>query len=87
VRGRYDKHVLVPFGERWPLIETFSGVYRGVFGALNLPMLVSTTPGPGRARCRCRRALGPLATGICYESVFPAISAGDGGRRRRACWW
>ncbi len=73
VLARYDKHVLVPFGERWPLIETFSGVYRGVFAALNLPMLVSTTPGPGPVPLPS--ALGPLATGICYESVFPEISA------------
>jgi apolipoprotein N-acyltransferase len=81
VLARYDKHVLVPFGERWPLIETLSGVYRGVFAALNLPLLVSTTPGPGPVTLPS--ALGPLATTICYESVFPSISASmvaDGAR-------
>ena len=79
--GRYDKHVLVPFGERWPLIETLEGVYRGVFAALNLPMLVSTSPGPGPVPLASR--LGPLATAICYESVIPAVSArmvADGAR-------
>ena len=81
LRGRYDKHVLVPFGERWPLIDTLGGAYRAVFGALNLPMMTSTTPGPGPVPLASR--LGPLATGICYESVFPAVSAAmvaDGAR-------
>ena len=73
VGDRYDKHVLVPFGERWPLIETLGGLYRAVFNALNLPMLVSTSPGPGPLPLASR--LGPLATGICYESVFPSVSA------------
>ena len=73
VGDRYDKHVLVPFGERWPLIETLEGVYRTVFNALNLPMLESTSPGPGPLPLASR--LGLLATGICYESVFPAVSA------------
>jgi apolipoprotein N-acyltransferase len=73
IRGRYDKHVLVPFGERWPLIDTFEGLYRGVFGALNLPLLTSTTPGPGPVPLAA--TLGALGTGICYESVFPDVSA------------
>jgi apolipoprotein N-acyltransferase len=71
--GRYDKHVLVPFGERWPLIESLDGLYRAVFGALNLPMMISTSPGRGPVPLGSR--LGPLATAICYESVFPAVSA------------
>lgn len=73
ILARYDKHVLVPFGERWPLIETLEGVYRGVFAALNLPMLISTSPGPGPVPLASR--LGPLATTICYESVIPSVSA------------
>ncbi len=71
--GRYDKHVLVPFGERWPLIDSLDGLYRAVFATLNLPMMVSTSPGPGPVPLESR--LGPLATAICYESVFPAVSA------------
>ncbi len=81
VLDRYDKHVLVPFGERWPLIERLEGFYRGVFSALNLPLLVSTSPGPGPVPLETR--LGKLATGICYESVFPEVSAtmvADGAR-------
>lgn len=81
ILARYDKHVLVPFGERWPLIETLPGLYRSVFAALNLPMLVSTSPGPGPETLPSR--LGPLGAGICYESVFPQVSAdmvADGAR-------
>ena len=71
--GRYDKHVLVPFGERWPLIDELSGLYRTVFGLLGLPLLASTVPGPGPAVLPS--VVAPLGVGICYESVFPGISA------------
>ena len=71
--GRYDKHVLVPFGERWPLLEAAPGLYRTVFGLLGLPMLVNTVPGDGPAPLGT--PLGPLGVGICYESVFPTVSA------------
>ena len=71
--GRYDKHVLVPFGERWPLIEVAEGVYRWVFGLLGLPLLANTVPGAGPAALPS--AVGPLGVGICYESVFPTIAA------------
>jgi apolipoprotein N-acyltransferase len=71
--GRYDKHVLVPFGERWPLIETAPGLYRAVFGLLGLPLLASTVPGPGPAALTS--AVGALGVGICYESVFPTVTA------------
>ena len=71
--GRYDKHVLVPFGERWPLIDTLPGVYRTVFGLLGLPLLANTVPGPGPAALPS--AVAPLGVGVCYESVFPTISA------------
>jgi apolipoprotein N-acyltransferase len=71
--GRYDKHVLVPFGERWPLIEVAEGVYRWVFGLLGLPLLANTVPGAGPAALPS--AVGHLGVGICYESVFPTIAA------------
>lgn len=70
---RYDKHVLVPFGERWPLVEVVPGLYRAVFGLLGLPLLASTVPGAGPEALAT--AVAPLGVGICYESVFPAISA------------
>lgn len=81
VIGRYDKHVLVPFGERWPLLETAAPIYRGVFSALNLPMLVNTTAGPGPVPVTT--PLGAVAVTVCYESVFPQVTAGmvaAGGR-------
>jgi len=71
--GRYDKHVLVPFGERWPLIETAEGVYRQVFALLGLPLLANTVPGTGPAALDS--GAGRLGVGICYESVFPTITA------------
>ena len=71
--GRYDKHVLVPFGERWPLIEVAEGAYRWVFGLLGLPLLANTVPGAGPAPLAS--GAGVLGVGICYESVFPKITA------------
>jgi apolipoprotein N-acyltransferase len=71
--GRYDKHVLVPFGERWPLLESAPGLYRAVFGLLGMPLLANTVPGEGPATLPT--AVGPAGVGICYESVFPTVSA------------
>lgn len=68
---RYDKSYLVPFGERWPLLETAAPLYRAVFGLLNLPMLINTSAGPGPIPLRT--ADGMVATYICYESVFPQV--------------
>ncbi len=72
VTSRYDKIKPVPFGESFPLIHTFPGIYRAVFAALGLPMLHSIEAG--------RRAV-PLTLGgtlygtyICYDSDFPWIS-------------
>lgn len=70
--GRYDKHVLVPFGERWPLLEAAAPLYRAIFNVLGLPMLTNTVPGPGPAALPT--GVGPIAAYVCYESVFPRIS-------------
>lgn len=69
--GRYDKHVLVPFGERWPLLSAAEPLYRQVFRLFGLPLLQNTVPGPGPAPLQT--AGGPVAAYVCYESVFPAI--------------
>jgi len=71
VLDRYDKAYLVPFGERWPLLETARPLYRAIFGLLHLPMLVNTAAGPGPVPLRTPH--GPVATYICYESVFPQV--------------
>ena len=69
--ARYDKHVLVPFGERWPLLGIAAPVYRGIFSLFGLPLLSNTVPGPGPAAVPVL----DLRAGayICYESVFPRI--------------
>lgn len=68
---RYDKQVLVPFGERWPLLEVATPVYRAIFGLLGLPLLQNTMP--GSASHALDTAVGPVAAYVCYESVFPRI--------------
>ncbi len=69
--GRYDKHYLVPFGERWPLYEQLNGLYRAVFNAFGLPMLASTAAG---AEVRPMwTEVGPIGAFVCYESVFPQV--------------
>jgi apolipoprotein N-acyltransferase len=68
---RYDKHYLVPFGERWPFIEAVPWLYRAVFTALGLPMLAGTTAGATPAPLTT--ALAPVGAYICYESVFPQV--------------
>ncbi len=81
ILGRYDKAYLVPFGERWPLLQTAAPLYRAVFGLLHLPMLAGTTPGAGPTPLETPE--GPVATYICYESVFPQVArrmVADGAR-------
>lgn len=71
--GRYDKFYLVPFGERWPLIEVAEPVYRAVFGLFGMPLLQSTTA--GGALVPVATPDGAVAVYICYESVFPQVAA------------
>lgn len=73
--GVYSKHVLVPFGERWPFLDELSGLYRTVFSLLGLPLMLNTVPGDGPSSIAT--PAGALGIAICYESVFPAISAGS----------
>lgn len=69
--GRYDKHVLVPFGERWPLLESAEPLYHVAFGLFGLPLLENTVPGP-RPDILATPG-GPVAAYVCYESVFSRI--------------
>lgn len=71
LQDRYDKHVLVPFGERWPLLRTAEPVYRAIFGLFGLPLLENTVPGAGPRALQSED--GPVAAYVCYESVFPAL--------------
>ncbi|HET8985323.1 MAG TPA: apolipoprotein N-acyltransferase, partial [Trueperaceae bacterium] len=68
---RYDKHYLVPFGERWPFIEAVPWLYRAVFTALGLPMLSGTTA--GATPTPLTTSLAEVGAYICYESVFPQV--------------
>jgi apolipoprotein N-acyltransferase len=81
LHGRYDKYYLVPFGERWPLIDQLEGAYRAVFGMFGLPLLASTSAGEGPVPLAT--PLGDVAAFICYESVFPQVQrrmVAEGGR-------
>lgn len=69
--GRYDKRYLVPFGERWPFIESVPWLYRAVFNALGLPMLSGTSA--GAEPTPLASSLAPIGAYICYESVFPQV--------------
>ena len=71
VLDRYDKHYLVPFGERWPLQGSLPWLYERVFGLFGLPPLASTAPGAPPAPLET--PLGPVAAYVCYESVFPQV--------------
>lgn len=71
VASRYDKHVLVPFGERWPFLRSAEPLYHAVFGLFGLPLLENTVPGPRPEILTT--AEGPVAAYVCYESVFPRI--------------
>lgn len=67
----YDKHYLVPFGERWPFLESLPGLYRAIFSALGLPMLAGTAAGDAPAPLTTN--VGQVGAFICYESVFPQV--------------
>jgi apolipoprotein N-acyltransferase len=71
--ARYDKFYLVPFGERWPLIEVAEPLYRAVFSLFGMPLLQSTAA--GGALVPVSTPHGEAAVYICYESVFPQVAA------------
>ncbi|PWG73865.1 apolipoprotein N-acyltransferase, partial [Enterococcus hirae] len=54
-----------------PLIESAAPLYRAVFNALGLPMLLGTFPGDDLAPLATPD--GPVAAYLCYESVFPQV--------------
>lgn len=68
---RYDKHYLVPFGERFPLADAAAPLYRAVFGLFGLAPLTSTSQGTELAPLDS--PIGRIAAYICYESVFPQV--------------
>jgi apolipoprotein N-acyltransferase len=71
VVSEYDKVQLVPFStEYFPFIQRLRGW--GLSTLLNRVPLGSLTPGAGFEPLRGQ--IGTLATPICFESIFPAIS-------------
>jgi apolipoprotein N-acyltransferase len=70
---RQDKRVLVPFGEALPFERALGFLYTPVLTRLGLPGYTSLTAG----RRTTVMPLGTVRVGvsICYESVFPALSA------------
>ncbi len=69
--GRYDKTMLVPFGERWPLMDQLEPAYRWLFGLLQVGLLQNTTAGAQAVSLGQDPGLGVY---ICYESVFPQVT-------------
>ncbi|MFI5317361.1 MAG: apolipoprotein N-acyltransferase [Myxococcota bacterium] len=70
---RYDKTVLVPFGEYVPLRAVFGSLQAVASGLADVGDL---TPGPGPRRARGLERFGPErapAVLICYEAVYPSI--------------
>ncbi|HXZ85515.1 MAG TPA: apolipoprotein N-acyltransferase [Myxococcota bacterium] len=73
VVDRYDKTVLVPFGEYVPLRAVFGRLQAVASGLADLPDL---TPGPRPRLLQGLSRLGPehaLAGLICYEVVYPSL--------------
>ena len=79
VSGLYDKTVLVPFGETWPFIDALPGLYSTVFGFLGTGLLDNTTAGAERPALPAGSGTDGFDLGvyICYESVFPAVTADE----------
>ncbi|HTO70631.1 MAG TPA: apolipoprotein N-acyltransferase [Myxococcota bacterium] len=83
IADRYDKTVLVPFGEYVPLRALFGSLQAVATGLADLSDL---TPGPGPRTLRGLGSLGAdhaLAGLICYEVVYPSVVravARDGAR-------
>ncbi len=70
--ARSDKHHLVPFGEYLPLQKWLEAI-----GFRQLTQLRGGyTPGPPHARLSAAR-LPQMAVLICYEAIFPYLSAAD----------
>lgn len=73
VQDRYDKTLLVPFGERWPFLGALQPVYRFVFNLLQIGMLQNTEAGIAANALTLSDGMS-VGVYICYESVFPQVS-------------
>jgi apolipoprotein N-acyltransferase len=70
VAGRYNKARLVPLGEYLP----FEKLLKPFMGRLSP---ISESMVPGKAEQRLETPFGPMAAGICYESVFADLFRGQ----------
>ncbi len=70
VSGRYNKARLVPLGEYLP----FEQILKPVIGRLSP---ISESMVPGKSEQQLKTPFGPMAAGICYESVFAELFRGQ----------
>ncbi len=72
VRDRYDKIYLVPFGEGLPLANALQFIYRPIYASFGLSPFGRTA---GTTLNPLPTSTAIAASYICYESVFPQVSA------------
>jgi apolipoprotein N-acyltransferase len=77
VTGRYNKAKLVPLGEYVPFEQSL----RAIAPWLTIPI---ESMAHGRFDQQLQTPLGPMAVGICYESVFPELFRQQVGRGGQA---
>ena len=72
VIDRFDKVYLVPYGESVPFDAALQPLYSTIYGWFGFAYFPPRSP--GQVIKPLETPLGPAATYICYESVFPQVA-------------